>query len=69
MLPRRDGLGLGVGRQRAVWGDVAEDLVVHGQHVRIFDGVVGVPPFAPGRHYAGQPQCSTTWARSFPAAR
>jgi NAD(P)-dependent dehydrogenase (short-subunit alcohol dehydrogenase family) len=48
--------GLGIGRERAVRRDVAEDLVEHGQHVRILDGVVGVAALAPGRNDPGQPQ-------------
>ena len=54
--PGRPARGLGIGRQGAVRCDVAEDLLEHGQHVRIFDGVVGVPPLAPGGHDPGQPQ-------------
>src|SRR5690242_17767893 len=47
---------LRVGRQGAVRRDVAEDLVEHGQDVRVLDRVVGVAPLAPGRHDPGQPQ-------------
>jgi drug/metabolite transporter (DMT)-like permease len=47
---------LGIGGQRAVQRDVAEDLVEHGQHVRILDGVVQVAALAPGRNDPGQPQ-------------
>ena len=48
--------GSGVGGQGAVGGDVAEDLVEHGQHVRILDRVVQVAALAPGRDDPGQPQ-------------
>jgi hypothetical protein len=55
-VPNEGGLSLGVGCECAVGGDVAEDLLDHGQHARVFDGVVGMPAFAPGRHDPGQPQ-------------
>jgi len=44
---------LPVGCDRAVHCDMAEDLVDQGQHVLIFDGVVGVPAFPPGGHDFG----------------
>src|SRR2546429_9704230 len=47
---------LGIGGQCSVRGDVAEDLVEHGQHVRILDGVVGVATLAPGRNDPSQAQ-------------
>jgi len=35
---------------------VAEDLLEHGQHVWVFDGVVGMAALAAGRDDPGQPQ-------------
>ena len=54
--PHPPARGLGIGGQGAVGSDVAEDLVEHGQHVRILDSVVGVAALAPGRNDPGQPQ-------------